>query len=86
MQISAANLLLVAQQPRTNSRGGGAHTAFAAALNENEATVRFAPPDFAAEASNAQARSEEPAASVQPKPATGYSTMPAPGAQLDIRV
>jgi len=89
MQISAANLLLAAQQPRAASAGGNAPRAFAATSNESAARpvpTAFAPPDFEAGAPGAKKPSEAPAAAAPVRPAAGYAGLAAPGSQLDIRV
>jgi hypothetical protein len=88
MQISAANLLLAAQQsPQASAKPG---TAFTDALAAGEATKSakkplFSPPDFSDEAkpeAAPRAVAAAPAAQASPMRAA----MAAPGSQLDIRV
>ena len=89
MQISAANLLLAAQQPRAaNARQAGG--TFAAALGEGapgKATpVQFALASFEDETATAEIKPESPAAPLQTRATGGYQAAAAPGSRLDIRV
>jgi len=90
MQISAANLLLAAQQPRAATASRQAGGAFAAALGEGAAgkpqPVQFAPASFEAETATAEAKPEAPAAPSQARATGAYQAAAAPGSKLDIRV
>lgn len=89
MQISAANLILAAQQPAARTQGAG----FAAVLSGGQApqtanAARFAPPDLTAETKEPPApeASQEPSSAQANRMQTGYAALAAPGSQLDIRV
>lgn len=90
MQISAANLLLAAQQPRAATTPRQAGGAFAAALGEGAAgkpqPVQFAPASFEDETATAQSKPAAVATPVPVRPTGSYQALAAPGSRLDIRV
>ena len=85
MQISASNLLVAAQQPRSPSSAQQLHSGFAQAMSANKDTASFEPMNFKTSATSSLATGEagRSEASAQAKP---YTPAQAPGAQLDIRI
>ena len=84
MQISAANLILAAQQTKVAKPAGdlaAARTQATAAAK----TARFSPPDFDAATDAKPVGKPQPPAAAE-RPARGYAALAAPGSQLDIRV